>query len=866
MQRNEASSGSHPRVAILIPCYNEALTISHVVRDFHSLLPHARIYVYDNNSTDDTLRVAAEAGAIVRKEPQQGKGHVVRRMFRDVEADFYVLVDGDDTYESRKILHMLDLAYYGMYDLVNGVRVDVRAGDEYRRGHRFGNQMLTSTVRFLFGDRIEDMLSGYKVLSRRFVKSFPVLSSGFEIETEMAVHALELGMPIAHVKCTYRSRPEGLISKLNTLADGRRILFAIINLFKQERPLLFLGFVAALFAAMSLAIGIPVTIEYLQTGVVLEFPRAFLALGLMVISFLTLACGVILDTVSRGRLEAKLLRYLSIPPIINAAAELDGTMPKISAIDTSESFGGSSAQPQLRRSGAVEFSPIAPGNASYAPSAIVDMERVHVQGPSVAPPRKEETRPLTNKSLRKPLERTVGFHVTFAILSFILFAVITNQLGKDVGFDLLNYHFYNGYSLFTGAWARNVVPAQLQTFLNPEPDLLTYLLIYYLPPAGAGILMGGLQGLNFWLIFVIASFLIRFRDHGLLYWLQWPIWLGCAALGMYSPAAVSELGVFMQDLFTALFVVGGVALAIAALSVQMRTAKSTALLSVGFLLIGFAVGLKLTNLPFAAGAAIAFIPSLNVRQWRSVAVSYVALGCGFLLGGGYWMWNMWVRYRNPFFLFNGVFKSPYAVPTDVNLDGRFLPTSLQKWILYPFYFHLNTTAFPLELPFQDYSIAVCYVLLVIAGGVGIFRVVQRIRNAQHGAGYPKSSHLTWLDTRVGNPTPHVAGNASPTSVDALQFIPGRLLLRLVGFALVSYILWETLSANYRYLTPLVLLAPVIIASVIVWLIRRPFVATSLVLLVLVAIAEPTSTIAGGDQTPGVPHTLGWSLPTSLITR
>ncbi len=206
---------------------------------------------------------------------------------------------------------------------VNGVRVDVRAGDEYRRGHRFGNQMLTSTVRFLFGDRIEDMLSGYKVLSRRFVKSFPVLSSGFEIETEMAVHALELGMPIAHVKCTYRSRPEGSISKLNTLADGRRILFAIINLFKQERPLLFLGFVAALFAAMSLAIGIPVTIEYPQTGVVLEFPRAFLALGLMVISFLTLACGVILDTVSRGRLEAKLLRYLSIPPIINAAAELD---------------------------------------------------------------------------------------------------------------------------------------------------------------------------------------------------------------------------------------------------------------------------------------------------------------------------------------------------------------------------------------------------------------------------------------------------------------------------------------------------------------------------------------------------------------
>lgn len=302
------------RVAVLIPCYNEALTIAQVVRDFSAALPCARIYVYDNNSTDQTAKRAAEAGALVRSEPLQGKGHVVRRMFRDIDADLYVLVDGDATYDASAAPLMLRTALAGPYDLVNAVRQD--AGHEadhaeaYRAGHRVGNQLLTGMVKLLFGNRVQDMLSGYKVLSRRFVKSFPVLANGFEIETELTVHALELRMPIAHVTSQYRSRPAGSASKLKTVADGRRILAAILALLKQERPLLFFSCIALLLAAASIADGTPVIVDYMRTGLVPRMPSAVLSTGLMLVAFISLTCGLILDTVTRGRREAKMLYYL----------------------------------------------------------------------------------------------------------------------------------------------------------------------------------------------------------------------------------------------------------------------------------------------------------------------------------------------------------------------------------------------------------------------------------------------------------------------------------------------------------------------------------------------------------------------------
>ncbi|MFI5272635.1 MAG: glycosyltransferase [Ktedonobacterales bacterium] len=307
-------------IAILIPCYNEETTIGRVVRDFAAALPEARIYVYDNNSTDATAQHAAAAGAFVRTETMQGKGHVVRRMFRDVDADMYVLVDGDGTYDATLAPRMLATAIAGPFDLVNAIRVSDKHDAAYRAGHRFGNRVLTGIVQLLFGHRVFDMLSGYKVLSRRFVKSFPALSKGFEIETELTVHALELALPVAHVEGRYAERPAGSASKLHTIRDGRRILLMIVDLVKQERPLLFFCTVGLALAVCSIILGVPVVLDFLATHLVLRLPTALLSTGLMLIAFISGACGLILDTVTRGRREAKTLAYLSIPFVPPPAA------------------------------------------------------------------------------------------------------------------------------------------------------------------------------------------------------------------------------------------------------------------------------------------------------------------------------------------------------------------------------------------------------------------------------------------------------------------------------------------------------------------------------------------------------------------
>ncbi len=300
------------RVAVLIPCYNEALTISQVVADFRCALPTAHIYVYDNNSTDATGRVATEAGAIVRCEPMRGKGHVVRRMFSDIEADAYVMVDGDDTYDAAAAQGMVELLLRDGLDEVVGLRVD---NDEaaYRAGHRFGNSMLTGAISVLFSNRFKDILSGYRVFSRRFVKSFPIFAPEFEIETEMTVHALTLRMAVQEVATTYRSRPEGSVSKLRTYHDGFRIVLMIFNLVRGERPLLFFTIVSVLFAAASIILGYAVVVEFLRTGLVPKFPTAILATGLAILSALSLSCAFILDTVTRARRSAAMLAYLAMP-------------------------------------------------------------------------------------------------------------------------------------------------------------------------------------------------------------------------------------------------------------------------------------------------------------------------------------------------------------------------------------------------------------------------------------------------------------------------------------------------------------------------------------------------------------------------
>jgi glycosyltransferase involved in cell wall biosynthesis len=302
------------RIAVLLPCRNEATTIDGVVTGFRAALPAADIYVYDNASTDGTSEVAARSGAVVRYEPMAGKGHVVRRMFADVEADIYVIADGDGTYDASSAREMIDLLVTENLDMVVGKRI---AADEgaYRRGHAAGNRALSWFVGRLFGNRFTDIFSGYRVFSRRFVKSFPALAGGFEIETELTVHALELALPVAELSSPYRGRPRGSESKLSTWADGLRIGRAILVLYKDVQPLRFFSGVGAILAAAALILAEPLFITFVQTGLVPRFPTAILATGIVILAFLSFACGLILDSVARGRREAKRLFYLSLPTL-----------------------------------------------------------------------------------------------------------------------------------------------------------------------------------------------------------------------------------------------------------------------------------------------------------------------------------------------------------------------------------------------------------------------------------------------------------------------------------------------------------------------------------------------------------------------
>jgi glycosyltransferase involved in cell wall biosynthesis len=300
------------KIAVLVPCYNEDAAIGKVVRDFRSHLPTAAIYVYDNNSKDATAARAREAGAVVCTETRQGKGNVVRRMFADIEADIYVLVDGDDTYDVDAAPALIRKLVEDGLDIVSGQRI--ATGDSaYRPGHVLGNRMLTGLTSVMFRVKLHDLLTGYRVMSRRFVKSFPFTAEGFGVETELTVHAVRLLMPMAEVETRYKERPVGSVSKLNTWRDGFRILLTIAALVREERPLIFFSAIFAFLAVSSLLLGTPVVLEYFQTGLVPRIPTAVLSVGFMVIAFLALACGFILDTVTRGRWEQKRMAYLAIP-------------------------------------------------------------------------------------------------------------------------------------------------------------------------------------------------------------------------------------------------------------------------------------------------------------------------------------------------------------------------------------------------------------------------------------------------------------------------------------------------------------------------------------------------------------------------
>src|ERR1700686_5351433 len=302
------------RIAVLVPCFNEEAAVATLIADFRKALPLAEIFVYDNNSSDRTIAVAHEAGAQVRSERRQGKGHVVRRMFADIEADIYVLVDGDATYDAASAPRMIDALLSDHLDMGVGLRVD-QAAAAYRRGHRTGHRLLTSFLSSVFGHAFKDILSGYRVFSRRFVKSFPVLSDGFEIETELSVHALELALPVAEIETPYYARPEGSFSKLNTWRDGFRILGTILKLYRSEKPLRFFTAIGIFLTLVSIGLAIPVIVTFLEEGIVPRLPTAVLSMGLIILAMLSVSSGLVLDTVTRGRREMKLLAYLSQGPV-----------------------------------------------------------------------------------------------------------------------------------------------------------------------------------------------------------------------------------------------------------------------------------------------------------------------------------------------------------------------------------------------------------------------------------------------------------------------------------------------------------------------------------------------------------------------
>jgi len=303
---------TEPRIAVLLPCYNEEAAIAQTIAGFRAALPSATIYVYDNNSKDRTIEVARAAGAVVRSERMQGKGNVVRRMFADVDADIYVMADGDATYDAEAAPQLVRRLVDEQLDMVVGSRL-TQQDAAYRRGHVMGNKLLTGMLAKLFGRSFTDILSGYRVFSRRFVKSFPVLSGGFEIETEISVHALELRMPVGEVETRYFARPEGSASKLSTYSDGFRILNTIVTLYRIERPLLFFGAIGGLLALLAVVLGVPLAITYYHTHLVPRFPTAIMATGLIILAALCFFAGLILDTVVRGRREVRRLAYLGHP-------------------------------------------------------------------------------------------------------------------------------------------------------------------------------------------------------------------------------------------------------------------------------------------------------------------------------------------------------------------------------------------------------------------------------------------------------------------------------------------------------------------------------------------------------------------------
>jgi glycosyltransferase involved in cell wall biosynthesis len=620
-----------PTICVALPCYNEGVAIYDVVQSFRRALPAARVVVLDNNSRDNTVTEAQRAGADVRQVPRQGKGNVVRRLFADVDADIYVMADGDGTYDSNAAASLIRYLVEHDLDMVVGRRRSVEA-DTYRNGHVLGNWLLTRSVSVLFGRSFDDMLSGFRVFSRRFAKSFPAASSGFEIETELTVHALRMRLPTAEIETNYFARPEGSHSKLNTYRDGVRILWMIFKLFESERPLAFFSIFAALSALASTLLSIPLWTTFFETGLVPRLPTAVLCAALAIIAVIALVCGILLDAVTHSRREARYSLYLSQPR---------PPWTSLSAWPTEVE-----AAPVLVPSKAARPLPQSISNALIVWQSVTTERAMHA-----------------------------WILIAFGIIAAVL-------MGQDFNWDLQNYHRYNAWAFLYGRLGVDLAPAMLQSYFNPLLDLPYYWLTETLRwnARWVAFVFGAVQGICACALLVIAGRVLPWaRDRR-----------GMAAIAAFTGCAASsflmELGTTMGDATTAAFILTALTIVLTRFDRTCDIRWQWAALA--GMLTGIACGLKLTSAPYAIAlfVAAAALPAGSSRVQATRAVTLAAtMAVGLVLAGGAWHARMWAEFGNPLFpQFNHWFGAPLAASIGYGDPHLWQPQSIWEALVFPF--------------------------------------------------------------------------------------------------------------------------------------------------------------------------------------
>lgn len=780
-----SSESSFRRICVTLPCYNEGIPIYDVVRSFQVALPGARIVVFDNRSQDNTAAEATRAGAEVCYVPLQGKGNVVRRIFADIDADVYLMADGDGTYDAEAAPKLVRHLVEHRLDMVVGKRRSVES-DTYRNGHVFGNWLLTTCVSKLFGRGFDDMLSGYRVFSRRFAKSFPANAQGFEIETELTVHALRLRLPVSEVETSYFARPPGSHSKLNTYRDGLRILTTIIRLLKNERPLVFFGAVGTIAALLSVALAWPIWTEFVATGLVPRLPTAVLCASLGVVAVIAFVCGVLLEAVSVARLDARHASYLALP-----------NLPPLGSFPAFVTTAPATLQSQ----------PIAPNAASIRWWPTASMQ-------------------------------TQAFALRLSFVIVLVAGVFAGGLGRqDFNWDLRNYHLYNAWAFWTNRIGRDLAPAMLQSYFNPLLDLPHYWLAVVLNwnARWVALVTGMFHGMAVVALLFIARATLA-HDRRLSF-----LALVVTATGCLAGSWLMEFGTTMGDSSVAVLVLTAVAWMLSARAEASQRPADWPTIGAG-LLVGAACGLKLTAAPFALGLlAITIVQHRNRGTVRPalarIATLLAATACGFAITGGWWHLRMWSDFGNPLFpQFNRWFASPLATTIQFGDQTPWHPQSIFEALAFPFVVVNNPTriselrATPLLWP-AVYLLALVALSLAVRKRWALPSEDATVRERQRAVlAFVVTSYVAWM----------VVFSIYRYS------IAFEMLLPLVGWLLVAGM---PISANVQRILRIGLIALAVVSALVVSISGRVDFARKSYYIEPPELADPARTtivLVGGD--------------------